>query len=83
MQLASIGVWSGVFRQEKPEVVKAAAEVEDLGYGVIWMPGGQHAGLVDHLRNLLQSTRRAVVATGIVSIWTHPPAETAAMHHAL
>jgi probable F420-dependent oxidoreductase len=83
MQLASIGVWSGVFRQEKPEVLKAAAEVEDLGYGVIWMPGGQHAGLADHLRNLLQSTRRAVVATGIVSIWTHPPAETAAMHHAL
>jgi len=83
MQLASIGVWSGVFRQEKPEVLKAAAEVEDLGYGAIWMPGGQHAGLSDHLQNLLKATRRAVIATGIVSIWTHPAAATAAMHHAL
>jgi probable F420-dependent oxidoreductase len=83
MQLASIGVWSGLFRQEKPEVLKAAAEVEELGYGVIWMPGGRHAGLSDHLHNLLSATRRAVVATGIVSVWTHPAAETAAMHHAL
>ena len=83
MQLASIGVWSGVFRQEKPDVLKAAAEVEDLGYGAIWMPGGQHAGLSDHLQNLLKATRRAVIATGIVSIWTHPAAATAAMHHAL
>ncbi len=83
MQLPSIGVWSGVFRQEKPEVLTAAAEVEDLGYGAIWMPGAQHAGLAEHLQNLLQATRRAIVATGIVSIWTHPPAETAAMHHAL
>jgi probable F420-dependent oxidoreductase len=83
MQLGSIGVWSGVFRQERPEVVKAAAEIEDLGYGAIWMPGGQHAGLAEHLQNLLKATRRAVVATGIVSIWTHPAAETAAMHHAL
>jgi probable F420-dependent oxidoreductase len=83
MQLPSIGVWNAVFRQENPGVLAAAAEVEDLGYGAIWMPGGQHAGLAEHLQNLLNATRRAIVATGIVSIWTHPPAETAAMHHAL
>jgi probable F420-dependent oxidoreductase len=83
MQLGPIGVWSGVFRQDKPEVLKAAAEIEELGYGAIWMPGGQYAGLSDHLQNLLKATRRAVIATGIVSIWTHPPAATAAMHAAL
>ncbi|MBV9577789.1 MAG: TIGR03620 family F420-dependent LLM class oxidoreductase [Chloroflexi bacterium] len=83
MQLGPIGVWSGVFRQDKPEVMKAAAEVEELGYGAIWMPGGPHAGLADLLHNLLKSTRRAVVATGIVSIWTHPAAATAATHHTL
>jgi probable F420-dependent oxidoreductase len=83
MQLPSIGVWSAVFRQDKPEVLKAAAEVEDLGYGAIWMPGREQAGLGDHLQNLLKATRRAVIATGIVSIWTHPAGATAAMHHAL
>ena len=83
MQLPPIGIWSAVFRQETPEVLKAATEVEDLGYGAIWMPGQQHAGLAEHLHNLLKATRRAVVATGIVSIWTHPPAATAAMHHTL
>jgi probable F420-dependent oxidoreductase len=83
MQLGSIGVWSRVFRQGDPEVLKAAAEIEDLGYGAVWMPGGQYAGLSDHLRNLLQATRATVIATGIVSIWTHPAAATAAMHVAL
>jgi probable F420-dependent oxidoreductase len=83
MQLPSIGVWNRVFRQEKPEVLKAIAEVEDLGYGAVWMPGGGHAGLSDHLQNLLKATRRTVIATGIVSIWTHPAGATAAMQHAL
>jgi probable F420-dependent oxidoreductase len=83
MQLTATGVWSGAFRQDKPEVLKAAAEVEDLGYGAIWMPGGAHAGLADHLQNLLKATQRTVIATGIVSIWTHPAGATAAMHHTL
>ena len=83
MQLPSIGVWSAFFRQDKPEVARAAAELEDLGYGAIWMPGREHAGLPDLLQNLLKATRKTVVATGIVSVWTHPAAEIAAMHHAL
>jgi probable F420-dependent oxidoreductase len=83
MQLPSIGVWSAFFRQDKPEVARAAAELEDLGYGAFWMPGREHAGLPDLLQNLLKATRKAVIATGIVSVWTHPAAETAAMHHAL
>jgi probable F420-dependent oxidoreductase len=83
MELGSIGVWSGALRQANPQTLEAAAELEELGYGAIWMPGGQHAGLADHLQHLLKATRRAVIATGIVSIWTHPAAETAAMHAAL
>ena len=31
----------------------------------------------------MQRTRRVVVATGIVNIWTHPAAEVAAEHHAI
>src|SRR5947209_17742901 len=81
MQLGSIGVWSGSLRRGEPaEVYAAAAELEELGYSALWMPGGPPTDLPDHLDNLLKSTRRAVIATGIISAWTHPASSTAAMH---
>jgi probable F420-dependent oxidoreductase len=84
MDLGRIGVWSGALRNgERGAVVEASAELEALGYDTIWMPGGQRAGLADHISSMLRGTRRAVVATGIVSIWTHPAAEIAAEHRSL
>jgi probable F420-dependent oxidoreductase len=84
MQLGSVGVWSGLLRNgERSAVLEAAAELEELGYGTLWMPGGQHEGLAEHLQALLEGTRRAVVATGIVSVWIHPAAAIAAMHQRL
>jgi probable F420-dependent oxidoreductase len=84
MELGSIGVWSGTLRVgDRAAIVEAAAELEDLGYTTIWFPGREHAGLADHILSLLQGTRRAVVATGIVNIWTHPSAEIAAEQRAI
>src|SRR5712692_5379682 len=84
MDLGLFGVWSGALRNgERAAVLDAAAELEELGYGTIWFPGGEHEGLAEHLSSILQRTRRVVVATGIVNIWTHPPQEIAAEHHAL
>ena len=84
MDLGSIGVWSGALRNgERSAVLDAAAELEDLGYGTIWFPAGGHEGLAEHIESILQRTRRVVVATGIVNIWTHPAAEIAAEHHAI
>jgi probable F420-dependent oxidoreductase len=84
MNLGSIGVWSGALRNgERSAVLDAAAELEDLGYGTIWFPGGGHEGLAEHIESILQRTRRIAVATGIVNIWTHPSAEIAAEHHAI
>jgi probable F420-dependent oxidoreductase len=84
MDLGLFGVWSGALRNgERTAVVDAAAELEELGYGTIWFPAAQHEGLADHIMSILQGTRRVVVATGIVNIWTHPAAEIAAEHHAI
>lgn len=84
MQLGTIGVWSGVLRNgERAAVLEAAAELEELGYGTIWFPAGPPDGLADHIQAILDHTHRAVVATGIVNIWTHPPEAIAAQHHAL
>ena len=81
MQLGSIGVWSGSLRRGGPEMYEAAAELEDLGFTALWFPGGGHEDISDHINKLLGATRRAVIATGIVSIWTHPADRIAAMHH--
>jgi probable F420-dependent oxidoreductase len=84
MDLGLFGVWSGLLRNgERGAMLAAAAELEALGYGTIWFPGGQHQGLAEHISSLLEHTRRVVVATGIVNIWTHPAAEIAAEHHAI
>lgn len=68
---------------ERQAVVEASAELEELGYATIWFPGGQHAGLAELIQAILQGTRRAVVASGIINIWTHPAAEVAAERHAI
>ena len=84
MDLGPFGVWSGALRSgERSAVLAAAAELEELGYGTIWFPAAQHEGLADHISSILQHTKRVVVATGIVNIWTHPAPEIAAEHHAI
>jgi probable F420-dependent oxidoreductase len=84
MDLGLFGVWSGTLRNgDRTAILDAAAELEALGYGTIWFPGGQHEGLAEHISSILEHTRRVGVATGIVNIWTHPAAEIAAEHHAI
>ncbi len=84
MELGSIGVWTGLLRRgERRQMDEAAAELEEIGYSALWFPGGQHEGLTEHIQSLLAATRKAVVATGIISIWTHPADSTAAMHRSL
>jgi probable F420-dependent oxidoreductase len=77
----AIGIWSPQLRESEPrEVAEAAAELEEIGFETLWVPGREHDDLEERLRLLLSSTSRVTVATGIVSIWTHPATETAAMH---
>lgn len=81
MDLGRIGIWSWNLREEGAEVAEAAAELDELGYGALWFPNSPTA--FECARALLEATRRLVVATGIVSIWTHPPDRAAAAHHEL
>jgi len=78
--VGAIGVWSSVLRLgDAHEAADAAAELEDIGFDAIWVPGRGAVDLEERLRLLLSSTERIAVATGIVSIWTNPAGETAAM----
>ncbi|MEU5081303.1 MULTISPECIES: LLM class F420-dependent oxidoreductase [Streptomyces] len=73
------GVWSFELRSEDParrgELEEAAAELEELGYGAIWLGGNSTA---DHAAPLIGATRGVVVGTSIQSVWQQDAATTAA-----
>jgi probable F420-dependent oxidoreductase len=63
---------------------EAAAELEELGYGTIWVPGGADDDAVFRdVGRLLDATTHIVVATGIVNVWMHEPAALTASYAAL
>ncbi|MEE6259205.1 LLM class F420-dependent oxidoreductase [Plantactinospora sonchi] len=70
-RIGPIGVWTSVLGGESAEFGRTvAAEVEDLGYGALWV--GETPISKDplvHSAILLGATRRLVVATGIANIW--------------
>ncbi|GAA1708868.1 LLM class F420-dependent oxidoreductase [Nonomuraea sp. AD125B] len=78
MDLSGVGVWSHHLRYGDPgEAAEAATELEELGYSALWVPdtGGP---VFEAVGNLLTATRRIVVATGILNLWMHDPADVAA-----
>jgi probable F420-dependent oxidoreductase len=83
MDLSGVGVWSNQLRYgDAGEAADAAAELEELGFTALWIPdvGGP---LFDSIDNLLASTKRAVVATGILNLWMHEPSDVAEQYTAL
>jgi probable F420-dependent oxidoreductase len=77
--LGAVGVWSNPLRYhpDRAEASDAAVELEELGYGTLWLPdiGGDVLGDVG---GILDATRAVAVATGILNIWMHPAAAIAA-----
>jgi probable F420-dependent oxidoreductase len=76
-RLSGTGVWSFQLRFGDPgEIADVAAELDELGYSALWIPdvGGDVFGAVEQL---LRSTRRTTVATGILNLWMHSAEETA------
>ena len=72
------GIWSFALRSEDPEGLteraEATAELEELGFGALWLGGSPG---VRHAVPLVEATSRLVVATGIQSIWQYGATETA------
>ena len=75
VELGRVGVWSRElrFHADRSEATDAAAELEDLGYGALWIPdvGGDVLGAA---AELLAATRAIPLATGILNIWMHEAA---------
>jgi probable F420-dependent oxidoreductase len=80
MELGSVGIWGGgPWRVEDraAEAAEVAAELEELGFGALWMSGGQQPGLSARFRRVLDGTSRLPVASGILNFWLSGPAEVA------
>jgi probable F420-dependent oxidoreductase len=82
--LGRIGIWSSELRYgDRQQALAAAATLEELGYGTLWIPGGIGGDLLAHATALLDATERMAVATGILNVWMHEASEVAAGHHSI
>jgi len=76
--LGKLGIWSMEARfADAGLAAEAAAELDELGFGALWVPGGFGGDITGDVDRLLAATRRIALATGIINIWKHEPAEIA------
>lgn len=70
MELGRIGVW-----RSKRHGASDLAQIEALGYTAFWIGGSPS---VEEARAYLEASDTIPVATGILNIWQHTPADVAA-----
>ncbi|MFE7796254.1 LLM class F420-dependent oxidoreductase [Nocardia sp. NPDC057440] len=75
-QLGRFGVWRG-YTGFDPE---QARELEELGYGTLWLGASPPAELSE-VETLLDATESITVATSIVNIWSAPAKQVAESFH--
>ncbi|MDQ7903709.1 TIGR03620 family F420-dependent LLM class oxidoreductase [Phytohabitans sp. ZYX-F-186] len=81
MTLRGVGLWSRAFRQlDAARLAEVGAELEELGYAALWLPGEMGGDVFGPAERLLAATGRVTVAVGVLNIWMHDPAEVAAAH---
>ncbi|MET9533246.1 LLM class F420-dependent oxidoreductase [Streptomyces sp. NPDC006649] len=77
-RFGTIGIWSGALHPADPgsrgEVSEAVAELDELGYGTLWIGGSPS---MEDVVPVVDASRRITVATGILSIWQHSAADVA------
>lgn len=70
MDLGRVGLWQYQLDQvPSAQSQEHAAELEELGYGAIWVPEMVGRDAFVNCTLLLSATNRIVMATGIASIW--------------
>jgi probable F420-dependent oxidoreductase len=73
MDIGRVGIWTFLDLQPTAKAQEAAAEIEALGYGAIWIPEALGREAFTSSALLLAGTQRIVIATGIANIWARDP----------
>jgi len=81
VSLGRVGIWSPSFAWNTPDAREAADELDELGYGALWLGGADPALALP--AGLLAATGRMIVATGIVNVWAADAVDLAARFHKL
>ena len=83
VEVGRIGIWASSSLWETAgklshDGAEAAAELEELGYGTVWL--GRADGNLELAEALLDATSRLVVGTSVVNIWMYDPLQVAASY---
>jgi probable F420-dependent oxidoreductase len=70
MELGTIGIW-----RTNRQGIDTVPLLDELGFGTLWMGGSPG---VEEMRAYLEATSAMTIATGILNVWQHEPADVAA-----
>ena len=72
--LGPVGIWSIELRTAPDGAIREAAhELDQLGFGALWIPGMGGGTVFDDVDRLLQSTDTAAVVLGVLGMWGQEP----------
>jgi probable F420-dependent oxidoreductase len=84
MDVGRVGIWTAQLDlQPAARARGAAAELDELGFGALWIPEAVGREAISHAAVLLDATERLVVATGVAVIFNRLPAVTTAAQRLL
>jgi probable F420-dependent oxidoreductase len=84
MDVGRVGIWTGQLDlQPAARAREVAAEIDELGYGALWIPEAVGREVVSHAAVLLSATQRLAVATGVANIFGRAPNVAAAAQRML
>src|SRR2546423_5183631 len=70
IDIGRIGIWTGALDAvPMAQAQELAAELDELGYGALWIPEAVGRESFTNAALLLAGTRRIPVATGITNMW--------------
>jgi probable F420-dependent oxidoreductase len=79
VQLGKVGIWTTALdHQPAAEARRAAGELEEMGFGAIWIGEALRREAFSNAALLLTATRQVVIATGIANIYARDPTTMAA-----
>jgi len=83
MNIGRIGIWTFLDFLPAAAAQDAVREVEELGFGALWIPEALGKEAFTHAGILLAGSRKIVVATGIANVWARDAMCTAAAQKTL